>query len=251
MADRTADKIIVALDVPDYAQANEIISDTWHYVGWYKVGLELIATQNCASIIGLIKQTGRKVFYDIKLHDIPTTVERAVKAARRLSVDLINMHATAGVEAMRKAKEAAGDALSVAAVTVLTSMDAHDLGEVGFEVHGRTDADAVGRLVTTLAQRVHEAGIDHLICSPADLDRLKVEGLSEKFKKITPGVRPVWAASNDQKRIMTPADAIRAGADMIVVGRPITNPPDGLSRHEAANRIYNDVRGVQPSSSGS
>jgi orotidine-5'-phosphate decarboxylase len=113
-------------------------------VGWYKVGLELIASQEAAKVIGWIKQYGGKVFYDIKLNDTPTTVERAVRVFRGLSVDLINMHATAGVEAMRKAKEAAGKAMTVAAVTVLTSMDAQDLSSLGFDMHGRSDADAVG-----------------------------------------------------------------------------------------------------------
>ncbi len=246
MADATSDRIIVALDVPDVSSALLVIEQTHEYVGWYKVGLELIASQEAARVIGWIKRFGGKVFYDIKLNDIPTTVERAVRASRGLSVDLINIHATAGVEAMRKAKEAAGEATTVAAVTVLTSMDANDLLDLGFHMPEEcTDADRVGAQVCKLAQRVYEAGLTHLICSPKDLDYLKREHLVGepwgKFKTVTPGIRPAWAAANDQKRVMTPAEAMAAGANMIVVGRPITNPPDGYTRESAAKAVYDEV----------
>ncbi len=255
-ADAIATRIIVALDVSDPAEASQIIRETKQYVGWYKVGLELIAGQNCSQVVSWIKQAGCKVFYDIKLNDIPTTVEKAVKAARSLEVDLINVHATAGVEAMRKAKEAAGEATMVAAVTVLTSMNHDDLRSLGFDmstdVAGYScDDDVVGGLVTTLASQAHLAGIPALICSSKDLEYLRREDLFDKFIKITPGIRPTWATANDQKRVMTPSEAILAGSDMIVVGRPITNPPDGMTRNEAARQVYAEIWDAQLSPSGS
>lgn len=236
-----SDRIAVALDVPEPPSALLVIEQTHNHVGWYKVGLELIAGQHAFQVVDWIRQFGGKVFYDIKLNDIPTTVERAVKAASGLGVDLINVHATAGVEAMRKAVEAAGSKTKVAAVTVLTSMDAQNLAEIGFNIHGWSDQQAVGDLVCLLARRANEAGVTHLICSPKDLEALKAEGLAEKFVTVTPGIRPAWAAANDQKRVMTPAEAMAAGSNIVVIGRPITNPPDGYTRESAAKAVYDEI----------
>lgn len=241
-----SDRIAVALDVPDTSSALLVIEQTHVFVGWYKVGLELIASQHAIRVVDWIKKYGGKVFYDIKLNDIPTTVERAVKAARELGVDLINVHATAGVEAMKKAVEAAGDKTKVAAVTVLTSMDADNLRDVGFYMQGEyTDADLVGAQVCRLAQRAYEAGVPYLICSPKDLEYLKRDHLVGepwgKFKTVTPGIRPAWAAANDQKRVMTPAEAIAAGSDIVVIGRPIVSPPDGHTREGAAKAVYDEI----------
>jgi orotidine-5'-phosphate decarboxylase len=137
----------------------------------------------------------------------------------------------------------------VAAVTVLTSLDVADLSDLGFDVSGEyLDADVVGRLVCVLAKQAAAAGIPALICSPQDLHYLRLEGLLEKFKTITPGVRPSWAGANDQKRIMTPTEALKAGADYLVIGRPITNPPDGMSIMEAARRILDEVTQASSSS---
>ncbi len=245
-----SNRIVVALDVPDPSSALLVIEQTHHCVGWYKVGLELIAGQNANRVVEWIKNFGGKVFYDIKLNDIPTTVERAVKAARVLGVDLINVHATAGVDAMKRAVEAAGDTTKVAAVTVLTSMNADNLRDVGFRMDGEyTDADLVGVQVCRLAQRAYEAGVPYLICSPKDLGYLKRERLAEKFKTVTPGIRPGWAAANDQKRVMSPAEAILAGADMVVVGRPITDPPPDFTRESAAKAVYDEISSSSPSGS--
>jgi orotidine-5'-phosphate decarboxylase len=188
-----------------------------------KIGLELIAAQEAGLTVAHARRYGAKVFLDIKLDDIPTTVARAVHAARHLGVDLINVHATAGQRAMAEAVKAAGGSMMVAAVTVLTSLDVADLSDLGFDVSGEyLDADVVGRLVCVLAKQAAAAGIPALICSPQDLHYLRLEGLLEKFKTITPGVRPSWAGANDQKRIMTPTEALKAGADYLVIGRPIT-----------------------------
>lgn len=248
--DAVSDRIIVALDVSDPAKAWQIINETKQYVGWYKIGLELIATQNCAQIISWVKQADRKVFYDIKLHDIPTTVERAVKAARGLGVDLINVHALSGVEAMQRAKDAAGDAMMVAAVTVLTSMDYNDLLQLGFDMSGFwTDDHALEGKVVNLASLAYKAGVPGLICSAKDLSALDYHHLRDKFITITPAIRPEWAAANDQKRITTPAAAVRAGSSKMVVGRPITDPPAGFTRETAAKAVYDEIYSLSSASS--
>lgn len=233
------DRLCVALDVPDVSSALLVIEQTNQYVGWYKVGLELIAGQNGERVIGWIKQAKAKVFYDIKLHDIPTTVARSVRAAKRLGVDMINVHAMAGLEAMQAAVEAAGDELTVAAVTVLTSMDFNSLHQIRSDVHGYyTEEDGVGSLVCDLARLANKAGVPGLICSPKDLPYLKSGELFNKFTKVTPGIRPAWAGADDQKRIMTPAEAMAVGSDIIVVGRPITAAAD---REDAARQVFAEI----------
>jgi orotidine-5'-phosphate decarboxylase len=236
------DRIIVALDVPDVSSALLIIEQTHEFVGCYKIGLELIAAQEAGRVASWVKKAKRKVFLDIKLHDIPTTVVKAIRSAKEIGADIINLHAAVGLKAMQEAVQEAGNDMMVAAVTVLTSLDADDLTRIGFDLSGNyTDDDAVGSIVVGLASLAYKAGIPGLICSAKDLKYLKHADLINKFKTITPGVRPTWAAANDQKRIMTPTDAILAGSDYLVVGRPITNPPEGMIRADAARQVLDEV----------
>jgi len=242
------DRLMVALDVPDVSSALVVIEQTHQHVGWYKIGLELIASQNADKVLGWVKKHEARAFFDIKLNDIPTTVGRSVRAAKKLGVDLINVHATAGLAAMKAAVEEAGDETMVAAVTILTSLDCNDLEKCRFDISGHmSDASAVGSLVSDLACLAAEAKVPAIICSPRDLPYLVNGGVFDKFVKITPGVRPAWAAANDQKRAMSPADAIEAGADKLVVGRPITAPPDGLTCSQAAQKILAEIEAMEAS----
>lgn len=239
------DRLIVALDVPTVAEAEIIVRETHEHVGWYKVGLELIAAQQALAVAAWVQSYGCKVFYDIKLNDIPTTIKRAVAAVAD-QVDMVNVHCTAGLAGMEAAVEAAGEECLVAAVTVLTSFDHDSLKPLRFDLNGHyTDEDAVGALVCDFARLARRAGVTALICSPKDLTYLKAEGLAESFRKITPGVRPSWAAADDQKRILTPKLALEVGADMLVVGRPITNPPVAIGgRGEAARLVLGELSGA-------
>ncbi len=240
------DRVIVALDAPNAAEALMIVEQTHKYVGCYKVGLELIVSQHANSVIAGIKHRGAKVFLDAKLNDIPTTVGRTVATVAH-DVHMINVHAMCGIEAMsaavKSAKEAEADnKCMVLAVTVLTSLSAIDLEKIGIQISGEyTDEDAVGQLVVKLAQAAKQAGVTGLICSPKDIGYLQREHIDASFWKVTPGIRPSWTAANDQKRIMTPSEAVKAGSDYIVIGRPITQPPDGITREEAAHRVFDEL----------
>ena len=237
------DRLIVALDVPTVAEALTIIRETNEYVGWYKVGLELIAAQQATQVIEQVRFYGCKVFYDIKLNDIPTTIGKSVRAVAD-KVDMINVHCTAGLAGMEAAVEAAGERCLVAAVTVLTSFDHDSLKPLRFDLNGHyTDEDAVGALVCDFARLARKAGVTALICSPKDIRYLQAEELAGAFRKITPGVRPKWAAADDQKRILTPRQALEGGSDLLVVGRPITNPPAVVvaGRCEAARLVLEEM----------
>lgn len=233
------DRLIVALDTADISTALLMVEQTHQHVGYYKIGLELIMTQKAERVIDYAKQFGAKVFFDAKLNDIPNTVAGAVRAVAE-RVDFINVHATCGLAAMKAAVEAAGDSCKVLAVTVLTSLDFGDLQKIGYDLSGCwSEKEGIDALVTSLANLAQEAGVYGVVCSPNEVEELRHNGIT--LATVTPGVRPIWAASNDQKRIMTPTDAITAGADHLVVGRPITNPPAGSSRFEAAQRVLEEI----------
>lgn len=242
------DRLIMALDVATVAEALTIIRETHEHVGWYKVGLELIAAQQAQQVIEQVKFYGCKVFFDIKLNDIPTTIKKSVAAVAN-KVDMINVHCTAGLAGMEAAVEAAGESCLVAAVTVLTSFDHDSLRPLRFDLNGHyTNEDAVGALVCDFARLARKAGVTALICSPKDIKYLKGEGLDTSFRKVTPGVRPTWAAADDQKRVLTPKLALLDGSDMLVVGRPITSPPEAVgSRGEAARLVLEEMASVYSS----
>lgn len=223
------DRIIVALDNMSKEQALALMATLAQFVGMFKVGLEMITKGAHVDLIREGRVMGAGMFLDGKFKDIPNTMAQAAKAASELGVKFFNVHASAGPAGMKAAVENRGSA-GVLAVTVLTSMDE----EACYNVYG----DFVSPKVLKFAQRAHEAGVSGLICSPKDLENLRGGAGLQGMLKVTPGIRPVWAAVGDQKRITTPADAIRAGADFLVIGRPITDPPENIGAPiEAAKLI--------------
>lgn len=226
------DRIIVALDVPRIEQALQIAGELRDQIVLFKIGLELINGEGGPQAIKALNGLGVRVFYDIKLHDIPNTVAGAARTISRNGVAMFNVHASGGVEMMEAAVANKGDSL-VLAVTLLTSFNQ----EMAQDYYQRDVWNTVGFLAT----RACSANVDGLICSPADLDFLRGAHIGEDLLKVTPGVRPEWAAVDDQKRVMTPGEAIKAGAHYLVIGRPITSPPGGMSRTEATKRIVVEV----------
>jgi orotidine-5'-phosphate decarboxylase len=217
------DRLIVALDVASIDDAQAMVDRLGATVGFYKVGLELA----CAGGIDFAERladAGKRVFLDLKLHDIPNTVERACAQVARLGVELLTVHAyPQTMAAARRGVE--GSALSVLAVTVLTSCDDSDLAEAGY-AFGAKD------LVARRAAQAAAAGMHGLVLSPEEAASVRA-ALGPSMLLVTPGIRPAGAAAADQKRITTAAAAIAAGADRIVVGRPITQASDPRAAAEA------------------
>ncbi len=217
-------RIIVALDFPSAAAALELVAALDPALCRLKVGKEMFTRLGPPFVERLVKK-GFDVFLDLKFHDIPNTVAAACAAAAELGVWMINLHASGGrhmMEAARERLEGLPRRPLLIAVTILTSLEQKDIAEVGFS---GTAADNVARL----AQLAERSGMDGIVCSP--LEAADVRALVDPgFLLVTPGVRPREAASNDQRRIMTPSDALNNGADYLVVGRPITAAPDPLQR---------------------
>lgn len=228
-------KIIVALDVPGITLAEQIVKELSPYVGCFKIGLELQSAIGGPQAIAIVHSHRGQVFYDGKFDDIPNTIAGASRAIANMQVKMFNVHASSGIEAMKAAVSNKGSSL-VLAVTVLTSLD----DEMSRKIFGASAKD----MVVDFALDAQEAGCDGIICSPSDLMILQDEPL-EKLLKVVPGVRPKWAASNDQKRFTAPAEAILAGADYLVIGRPITNPPKEIGTPiNAVEAILNEIEGV-------
>jgi orotidine-5'-phosphate decarboxylase len=212
--------LILALDVSDEAQAMAMLERVEPGVRWVKIGLQLF-TRHGPGLVERVAARGYRVFLDLKLHDIPNTVASAVESLAHLPIDLLTIHACGGSEMVRAAEEARRrhrPQLTILGVTVLTSLDATGLNETG--VPGEP-ADQVLRL----ARMARGAGIGGLVCSPMELPVLRRE-LGPDVVLVTPGVRPSGADANEQKRVLTPAEAARAGASFIVVGRPILKAAD-------------------------
>jgi orotidine-5'-phosphate decarboxylase len=207
----TAERVIVALDVPDLAGLAAFLDRLEGQPRFYKVGLELFVAAGAAAIEAVQKRGG-KVFLDLKLHDIPETVARAVASSKGLGAELLTVHTAGGFEMMRRAAEVAAGRPGILGVTVLTSLSEEDLRADG--VMG-TMREAVVRRAR-LAER---AGARGIVCSPQEV--ADVRAASDALALVVPGVRPAGAALGDQKRVATPASAIAAGADYLVVGRPI------------------------------
>ncbi len=212
------DRLAVALDVADARSALDLTAQLGDAVTWLKVGMELYYSSG-NSLVTELRQRGYKVFLDLKLHDIPNTVAGGVRSAACSGADMLTLHASGG-RAMLQAAAAATDShnLRLLAVTVLTSIDAAELNALG--VSG-SPADQVLRL----ARLAWDSGIRGLVCSAEEVAALRSELGPDAFL-VVPGIRPVGAAVDDQKRIATPQDAIRDGASMLVVGRPITKAPN-------------------------
>ncbi len=230
------ERIFVGLDTPDIDKAARIAKSLVGTVGGVKIGKELFTAQGPDGV--RVAAGGAPLFLDLKFHDIPNTVAGAIRAAVHLRPRIVNVHASGGRAMMMAAAEAAREAAEdlgverprVIAVTVLTSLDAADLEEVG--QMGPPEAQ-----VERLARLAQASGLDGVVCSPREIARLR-EACGPDFLLVVPGIRPSWAAAGDQKRIMTPAEAVAAGADHIVIGRPITAAEDPL---DAARRIVAEL----------
>ncbi|MCW5969863.1 MAG: orotidine-5'-phosphate decarboxylase [Blastocatellales bacterium] len=218
--------LVVALDVPTGAQAMEIVEALGATVGMFKIGKQLFTAEGPA-IVRRIIDAGRRVFLDLKFHDIPNTVAAAGVEAARLGVSMFNVHALGGGAMMRRTSEAVSEAAAregfpppiILGVTVLTSHDQTSLDEIGIR-------DTVENEVTRLARLCAESGINGVVASPLEIAAVRAAVDKPGFVILTPGVRPAGAARNDQSRVMTPGEAVRAGADFLVVGRPITGAQD-------------------------
>ncbi|MEI6376445.1 MAG: orotidine-5'-phosphate decarboxylase [bacterium] len=224
---RPQDKIIIALDVPDTNGAMRLL-DAIGTPALCKIGLELF-TADGPSVVKAVMDRGSSVFLDLKFHDIPNTVAHAVRSAADLGVSMTTLHASGGpvmLEAAVKAAEASGNSeLLLLAVTVLTSMDSSQLSSTGIDVEPKEQ-------VLRLAGLASAAGIGGIVCSPLEIDAVR-GAHGQSLRLVTPGVRPSWAAVGDQKRVMTPAEAVAAGADWLVIGRPITaagNPKEAYAK---------------------
>jgi len=231
------ERLIVALDVSSAREAVKIVASLVDSVQTYKVGLQLYTAEGPQMVRDLVG-SGRKVFLDLKYHDIPNTVAAAVREAAKLGVSMLTVHASGGTKMLQAAVEAAREKDSgpqILAVSVLTSMDDQDLNEIG--VHGQ-----VVDQVVWLASLALEAGCSGVVSSAREVKTLR-EKLGTDFLAITPGVRPAGTAHGDQARVTTPAEAIAAGATHIVVGRPIT---EAANPAEAAAKILQEL-GTHPS----
>src|SRR6266404_1903851 len=217
------DRLIVALDLPGVAAAEAMIDRLGDSVTFYKIGYQL-AFAGGLPLVRQLANGGKKVFIDLKLHDIGNTVARGVESVAALGATFLTVHAYP--QTMKAAVEGrAGSNLKILAVTVLTSYDDGDLYAAGYRL-------GVSDMVAARAQQAQVLGIDGLVCSPEEAASLR-KIVGHQISLVTPGIRPTGAASGDQKRIMTPARAIAAGADYLVIGRPVMEAADPKAAAEA------------------
>ena len=229
------DRLIFALDVADKSEAQRLVKLLQDSVGSFKVGLELFVREG-PDILKLIKDhSSADIFLDLKLHDIPATVRGALRSAAKLGVKYITIHSTEGEAILEASKEVKGSGIEVLAVTLLTSMGESQLQDLGSNLK-------VGDIVLDRALRARQSGCAGIICSGEEIESVK-QKCGDDFKVVVPGIRPEWSqiVSDDQKRITTPRKAIQAGADLIVVGRPIR---DAVDPEKAARKI---VTGIEES----
>jgi orotidine-5'-phosphate decarboxylase len=213
---KIADKIIVALDVPTKEKALDLVKELRGQISFFKIGLQLYTAEG-PEIVRAVLSTDAKVWLDLKLYDIPNTVARAVESANNLGVHMLTIHLSGGSEMIRAATAARANNMLLLGVTVLTSATEQTLREIGV-------SDKVDDQVLRLARLGVEAGIDGLVASPHEIKKLRAE-FGDKTKIAVQGIRPTWAEPGDQKRFMTPREALEAGADYIGIGRPITAHP--------------------------
>ena len=227
-------KLILALDLPDRESALKILDGLRGKLEWVKIGLQMYLKYG-ANFVREVSGMGFKIFLDLKLFDIPNTVASAVESVSALPVSMLTIHASGGREMMRRAVESAAERnpeLLILGVTVLTSFDADSLAETGVELEPEWQVEKLAKLAV-------DSGLKGLVCSPLEIEGLR-SILPEDTVLVTPGIRPSGSSADEQKRIMTPADAARAGSDFIVVGRPILkaeNPAFAVSKifEEIAN----------------
>jgi len=212
------EKVMVALDVDSRRQALALAEALQGSGCWLKIGLELYALTGL-ELVETFKNMGFSLFLDLKLHDIPTTVERTLKVLSSSGVDMVNIHCTGGYTMMARAAEVCHQAgIKVIGVTVLTSMGPEDLRELGVQASPEEQ-------VVNLAKLAKKAGLDGVVASAQEAAVLRAE-LGPEFILVTPGIRPPGSAQNDQVRVLTPVEALRAGSSYLVVGRPITRAAD-------------------------
>jgi orotidine-5'-phosphate decarboxylase len=223
------DRLIVALDYPSAAKALELVHDLSGEISFFKIGLQLYTAEG-PDIVRALAATGAEVFLDLKLHDIPNTVAKAVASAATLGIRMLTLHLSGGRRMIEAAVAKCPPDLLLLGVTVLTSSDAQTLRETGVD-------RGVEEQTVSLAELGVAAGIRGLIASPHELQALRAR-LGEEITIITPGVRPSWAGADDQKRFTTPQEALQNGADYLVIGRPITAAPDP---REAARKLLAEL----------
>jgi len=231
------EKLIVALDFDNENSAIRMVDRLSGEVRFFKVGFELFSS--CGpSIVKRIKDRGCDVFLDLKYHDIPNTVAKAAASITKLGVYMFNVHASGGYDMMARTREAVTaeaarlkiDRPKILAVTVLTSMDEKALKKIGVD-------DNINSQVIRLAKLAKEAGLDGVVASPKETAAIR-ESIDKSFLIITPGVRPAWSPADDQKRIATPMEAVKSGANFVVIGRPITTAKDPAM---AARDIFKEM----------
>jgi orotidine-5'-phosphate decarboxylase len=231
------ERLIFALDVEHFSEAQELVGLLRGHVGLFKVGKQLF-THSGPKVIDMIRRKGERAFLDLKFHDIPHTVAKAAEEAAKLSAAMLTIHSMGGYEMMKRAVESSRSMAKqlnipkplILAVTILTSMDETILKEVGIKIPLEQQAVRLA----TLAKR---AGVHGVVASPREI-RLIRDHCGAHFLIVTPGVRPAFVAKDDQKRTLTPGEAIRAGADYIVVGRPIKDAVDPV---RAADEIVEEI----------
>jgi len=245
------ERLIVALDLPDQQRALDLVTALGDHVGFYKIGLELFCAGGPAVVEAVLDQ-GVRVFLDLKFHDIPNTVARASARVSGMGVHMFNVHAAGGREMMEAAVRAVtakggvgsdSDLVAgcrrergrplVLGVTVLTSIDARVFSELGIE------GEVLDRVVAW-ARLAQDCGLDGVVASPGEVRAIR-QSCGDDFLIVTPGIRPEWAARGDQRRRSTPAEALRNGADFLVVGRPVTQSPDPVA---AVERILAEMEGA-------
>jgi orotidine-5'-phosphate decarboxylase len=226
---KVGDKIIVALDVATKTKALDLVEQLRGDISFFKIGLQLYTAEG-PEIVRTVRATGANVFLDLKLHDIPNTVALAVESAAQLEIQMLTIHLSGGEAMIRAAVSAKPRDVLLLGVTVLTSADGETIRQTGIP-------DKIEHHVLRLAKLGVENGIDGVVASPHEITMLRRE-FSDKIKIVVPGIRPGRLESADQKRVMTPREAIHAGADYLVIGRPIIAHP---RPSEAAARILSGI----------
>lgn len=231
------DRIFCAIDTTDLDHAIDLATRLSGVIGGAKLGKEFFAAHGPQGVKA-VAAAGMPVFLDVKYHDIPNTVAGAIRAVTPLGLRIVNVHAAGGLEMMKRAGEAAREAADkagvaapwVIAVTILTSLDENDLDEIGLR-------GPLSERVVKMAELTQKSGLDGIVCSAREIEPVRA-ACGPDFKLITPGIRPAWASSDDQKRIVTPRDAVATGSDVLVIGRPITKAEDPVA---AARRIVDEL----------
>ncbi len=222
----STDRIIVPLDVPTTQQAIELV-DRLPGVSFWKVGLELFVNSG-AEVIQLLRERNKRIFLDLKFHDIPNTVAGACRSAARLDVDLLTVHAANGRVGLKAAVDAVADAFKPPAIVAVTLLTSFNSREVAFDLHIPLEMSDYALQMSLMAK---ESGCQGAVCSPQEVSVLR-RACGQNFTLICPGVRPQWAIAGDQRRTMTPYQALQAGADYLVIGRPITAAVDAVAAWE-------------------